>query len=422
MRFSTRTISTLPFIAKAFVLAMLLQGVALSKVHADQIPMPVASEALRVKPYYSSPESFAVSSTLIEGNKEVVLIDAQFTLSEGKKVADLIAASKKKLVAIFITHAHPDHSWGVEKILERFPDAPVYSTQTIIDELTTLNPKKLAVWKPMLGKAITDAPRMPKPYKQSFFQLEDHPIEIISLKAADSKNAIAFWVPSAKTLVAGDAVFDDAHVWLADADAKHRKTWLASLDKLKALNPEKVIPGHRGPHATENTEAILKTAEYIKDFDKTLAEATSPDDVMLLMNAKHQTLGLPMILQYSAQAWGKKPKYIGKTIRVSNPHGDIFDVTFDDANKLHWIAVEGPMKGKQGQSDFHAHEASPNVWYLNWVEKDGTVMSQLIDWNKKTVFAFAANPGLAKKEKVASPMEMYQKSRFEELKPVAGTK
>src|SRR5271163_2174372 len=56
---------------------------------------------------------YDVNSTMISGEKDMLVIDPQFTLSEAHRLAAEILESKKNLTTIYITHPHPDHLFGL---------------------------------------------------------------------------------------------------------------------------------------------------------------------------------------------------------------------------------------------------------------------------------------------------------------------
>src|SRR3954467_14998454 len=82
-----------------------------------------AAEPLKVEVFTASPDAFLVTSSLITGEKDAVLVDAQFTLSEAHRLAAKVLESRKTLKTIVITHAHPDHWFGVEVLKAQFPEA-----------------------------------------------------------------------------------------------------------------------------------------------------------------------------------------------------------------------------------------------------------------------------------------------------------
>src|SRR5690606_28049953 len=75
---------------------------------------------------------FPVSSTLISGEHEAMLVDAQFSSHEAKELVELVRASGKRLTTIYISHGDPDFYFGLETLTQAFPEAKVLATpQTI---------------------------------------------------------------------------------------------------------------------------------------------------------------------------------------------------------------------------------------------------------------------------------------------------
>src|SRR5688500_6374807 len=68
---------------------------------------------------------YDVNYTLISGEREMLLIDAQFSLSAAHRLAAEILESKKTLTTIYITHPHPDHLFGLAVLKQAFPEARV---------------------------------------------------------------------------------------------------------------------------------------------------------------------------------------------------------------------------------------------------------------------------------------------------------
>jgi glyoxylase-like metal-dependent hydrolase (beta-lactamase superfamily II) len=65
----------------------------------------------------------ANSSTLIYGKRDAVLVDTFLTTEQSRTLLDRVVSSGKNLVAIYITHGHGDHFFGLASLLERFPRA-----------------------------------------------------------------------------------------------------------------------------------------------------------------------------------------------------------------------------------------------------------------------------------------------------------
>jgi glyoxylase-like metal-dependent hydrolase (beta-lactamase superfamily II) len=55
----------------------------------------------------------ANSATLISGQRDAVLVDTFLTSEQAKTLAAWVAASGKNLTAIYVTHGHGDHFFGL---------------------------------------------------------------------------------------------------------------------------------------------------------------------------------------------------------------------------------------------------------------------------------------------------------------------
>src|SRR5258708_6506535 len=82
------------------------------------------------KPFAAPPPQFGdpqawdpVTSTLIFGARDAVLVDTLETVPEATALADWIALHQRRLTTIYITHGHSDHFLGLPVLLDRFPDA-----------------------------------------------------------------------------------------------------------------------------------------------------------------------------------------------------------------------------------------------------------------------------------------------------------
>src|SRR5690348_15251122 len=68
---------------------------------------------------------YDVNSTMISGDRDMLVIDPQFTLSEAHRLTAEILESKKNLTTIYITHPHPDHLFGLAVLKQAFPSAKI---------------------------------------------------------------------------------------------------------------------------------------------------------------------------------------------------------------------------------------------------------------------------------------------------------
>ena len=73
-----------------------------------------------------------ISSTLVYGKHDAVLVDTFLTVEQSNDLVNWITASGKNLTTIYITHGHGDHWFGIGALLERFPNARAVATPDVV--------------------------------------------------------------------------------------------------------------------------------------------------------------------------------------------------------------------------------------------------------------------------------------------------
>src|SRR6185503_18110647 len=73
-----------------------------------------------------------ISSTLISGERDAVLIDTPITVEQARALANWVVAKGKNLTTIYATHGHGDHFFGTSTVLERFPAARFVARPEVI--------------------------------------------------------------------------------------------------------------------------------------------------------------------------------------------------------------------------------------------------------------------------------------------------
>lgn len=239
---------------------------------------------------------YDVNSTMISGEKDMLLIDPQFTLSEAHKLAAEILESKKNLVTIYITHPHPDHLFGLAVLHQAFPDARIVALPSTVAGAKTGWPARQKFWLPTYGNDIPGPdPVLPEPLTTSVLTLEGESFPITGPVQGDDGPGNSFvYIPSLKAVVTGDCVFD--HVYFGVPKPGAREKWLQTIDQIEALPPEIVIPGHQGSGATDNMSSIAFMKQYIADWDKDVASSTSAAEMKAKVLAQYPGLGMEFTL------------------------------------------------------------------------------------------------------------------------------
>jgi glyoxylase-like metal-dependent hydrolase (beta-lactamase superfamily II) len=221
-----------------------------------------------------------MTSTLIFGEYDAVLVDAMTTVAEAEALADWVALHNRNLETIYITHAHFDHFYGLSILLDRFPSARAIATPK------TLNAMQMSFTPPVERLARRLFPGQlathfvaPQPYEHDTFTLEGQELRIIEQGHTDSADTTSLYVPSIGLIVAGDVVYNQCRMYLGDTTPESRKNWIAALDRLAALNPAMVVAGHKKPGAPDSPSTIQDTKRYLQDFDRLQKTATSDQEL-----------------------------------------------------------------------------------------------------------------------------------------------
>src|SRR4051812_34288527 len=183
-----------------------------------------ADTKLTTTVYTASPTGFLVDSTLVAGDKEAILIDGQFSLADAHRLVAVIMESKKTLTTVYVTHSHPDHYFGLNVIKQAFPKVKIVATPSVVKEIQATWKGKVKQWAPMYGDLITQNPIVPTALKGTTLTLEGQTLEIHTGVGDDANNNYV-WIPSIKTVVAGDIVFNGVHPWTAEGKSADRKAW-----------------------------------------------------------------------------------------------------------------------------------------------------------------------------------------------------
>jgi glyoxylase-like metal-dependent hydrolase (beta-lactamase superfamily II) len=235
---------------------------------------------------------YDVNSTMISGEKDMLVIDPQFSLSEAHKLAAEILESKKNLALIYVTHPHPDHLFGLAVLKEAFPQARIVALPATVNAAKTGWPARQKFWVAIYGNNIPGPdPVLPEELSEPVLTLEGERFPITGgVQGADGPGNSFVYIPSLKAVVTGDIVFD--HVYFGVPRDAARQNWQKTIDQIAALNPSIVIPGHQGPGATDDLKAIDFMKKYIADWDANVAR--SKDAAEMRANVLKQYPGLGM--------------------------------------------------------------------------------------------------------------------------------
>lgn len=254
--------------------------------------------------FTADPGGGLVDSTLVMGEESALLIDAQFTLPNAERLADVIAATGKRLETIIISHYHPDHHLGLSALMARFPEAkPVAhgavqpliagAAQAMQDNLRGVMPpgwvgERAVIPEALPGDAVT---------------LEGERFDVLGPVIGDTGVITPLHLPQLDTLVAADTVYHDTHLWLAETTKPEGiAAWRATLDALEALGAGTVIPGHRAETTVNDAAGFGFMRAYLDAWETALGTPGSAADLKADMVARVGDLPGEMFLDRAVAA------------------------------------------------------------------------------------------------------------------------
>lgn len=259
---------------------------------------------LELVQYIADSTAFHVNSVLIVGATEAILIDAQYHVQDARNVAEQIVATGKRLKAIVITHPDHDHYSGAAAIVERFPGTPVYMTAAGMHHFDSVGVDEFQGAKSRRPTLFPDSVVHPQLLPSTHLTVDGETVEIIPDLQGDVMLPVnsVVWIPSQRTVIAGDLVFNGVHAWLGASNEETRAAWRGALQRLIDLRPSVVIAGHKPTIDTPDSPSVLPTMiDYLADFDEIKRASSDGRELAESMRQKYawKVAGL---LSYSARA------------------------------------------------------------------------------------------------------------------------
>lgn len=251
---------------------------------------------------------YDVNSTMISGEKDIIVIDPQFSLSEAHRLAAEILESKKNLTTIYVTHPHPDHFFGLAVLKQAFPNARAVALPATANAIKTAWPARQKFWVSTYGNNIPGPdPVVPEELTTPVLTLEGEQFPITGpMRGSDGPGNSFVYIPSLKAVVTGDIVFD--HVYFGVPRDEARTEWSKTIDQITALNPAIIVPGHEGPGATRDMRSIQFMKKYIADWDANVAASKDAEEMKVKVLAQYPGLGMEFTLNDRIKTYFPGPK------------------------------------------------------------------------------------------------------------------
>jgi glyoxylase-like metal-dependent hydrolase (beta-lactamase superfamily II) len=201
--------------------------------------------------YTAGEPGLFVNSYLVEGDEGVVAIDAGLLVSDARAFRARLDALHKPLVAVFVTHGHPDHFNGVFELVRDRGDVPIYATaegKAVIEEVAEA---KRVQWSPTYGAEWPAATAYPNAVVAdgetiAFGDIRVRAHEVGPCESPSEAMYVVERDGSAPVAFTGDLFYNGLHAYNADGLTAE---WLRALDAAPPLlsGAARLYPGHGGP-------------------------------------------------------------------------------------------------------------------------------------------------------------------------------
>src|ERR1700730_11065725 len=256
-----------------------------------------------IRVFTSPDDQFWTNSVIIEGRHEVMLVDAQLTKTNAESVLQEIKETKKPLSTIYVTHEHADHFLGLEVFREAYPRVRIVANSAVVDRINKVYQDRIDKWKKILGSGATSHVVVIEKFDGNSIRFEGSEIEVLKNIQGDTDENTMLWIPEQRILITGDVVFNNMHVYTAETDTDARGKWLNSLNKIRALKPSVVIPGHSKVGASlDASTAVDFTENYLLAFDEELKKAEDPESLINAMRERFPSADLLLAIERGAKA------------------------------------------------------------------------------------------------------------------------
>ncbi|HZR42052.1 MAG TPA: MBL fold metallo-hydrolase [Ktedonobacteraceae bacterium] len=219
-------------------------------------------QSITIHTYTGGEQGLFVNAYLIETAHGVVAVDGTLTKSDARAFRARFEALEKPLLAVLVTHAHPDHVAGITELIEG-KDIPIVAPLAVKQLMEQTEQAKLAQWGPVYQEEWIRSWTYPN------FLVKDRETvtfdgltyQVYDLGPGGDCDANAIWVADTRPKVAfvGDLIFNGMHSYVAD---DHLLGWLANLERARSFlqGVETLYLGHGAPG---NIDLLNKQRDYL---------------------------------------------------------------------------------------------------------------------------------------------------------------
>ncbi|BDA80512.1 hypothetical protein LPTSP3_g34420 [Leptospira kobayashii] len=317
---------------------------------------------------YSAVGFGIANSILIVGDDGLIIIDTMDDLKSGKEVFDEFRKiSNLPIKAIIYTHSHPDHIFGSQSFAEG-SNPEVYAHESLLPTVQKLASETTPIIGTrsarMFGNYLKDNDLVNVgigPYQgynsetkldfvpptKTFRDSLEIKVSGVRLKLihapGETDDQIYIYLPEKKVLMSGDnfyKAFPNLYT-IRGTWFRSLKNWYKSLDIIRSIRPEHLIPSHGKP--LSGTEEIAQVVTDYRDavqfvHDQSLRGINgglNPDDLVDYVKLPSHLSKSPYLQEiYGKVAWSVRSLFNGNLGWFSGDSNDLHPLSRDQTAKL----------------------------------------------------------------------------------------
>lgn len=211
-----------------------------------------------------------VNSVILETARALVVIDTMNLIPYARELRGYADSLGKTIERVLITHAHPDHWFG----LDAFQDIPTFAFAETRADIEAKGDYFLATHRSFHGKeaAAVIPARKTVPataIEEGRITVDGLALDLIKVRDAEYPVMMAVELPSMKTLVLQDVLYHKVHAFAGErtsAGAPCFDSWIKVLEGIRARGCETLIPGHGEPGGPELIDQNIEYLRVVKDI------------------------------------------------------------------------------------------------------------------------------------------------------------
>lgn len=265
-------------------LLALLAGVLLALAARAEAPLPMKAQQVGKHSWYVQGlpgaatrlnQGFMSNAGFVITKEGVVVFDALGTPALARQLIGKIRKlTRQPIRRVIVSHWHADHYYGLQEF--KAAGAEIWAheaargalgTEAAADRLA----QRRELLAPWIGADFKVVPADLWLAGDTDFRLGGLTFRIRHVGPAHSAEDLAMYVEEDGVLFSGDLVFKGRVPFVGEADSR---SWLGALDRLLALQPRVLVPGHGAASRSPQADLGL-TRDYLADLRDKMGRAVA---------------------------------------------------------------------------------------------------------------------------------------------------